>query len=70
MRRSMRATLLTVVVALFLGITSASAQTLKVSLESHDIYANMPFVLSASAHGFDETPEPEEPSLTIPGVYY
>ena len=46
---------------------SASAQSVSLNVESREIYAQMPFVLSVSAQGFDEKPEPEAPKLEIPG---
>ena len=44
------------------------AQSLKLSVETRDIYADLPFVLNVSAEGFEETPEPKAPELKIEGA--
>lgn len=58
------------VLALCLLFASASllrAQSLDLQVESGEIYAELPFVLSLTAQGFDETPAPEAPDLVIEG---
>ncbi len=47
---------------------AASAQSLQLQVESSDIYAELPFTLSASAQGFAEEPQPEPPELAIDGA--
>src|SRR5262249_9507565 len=46
----------------------AGAQTLKLSADRRDLHAGLPFVLSATAEGFDESPQPAQPELVIPGA--
>ncbi len=43
----------------------AWGQSLSLQVDSEDLYANLPFILSLSATGFDETPQPEAPELAI-----
>ncbi|HRI54317.1 MAG TPA: BatD family protein, partial [Pseudomonadota bacterium] len=43
----------------------AAAQQLTLHLDADEVYANLPFVLSVAAQGFDETPQPTLSPLTI-----
>jgi hypothetical protein len=55
--------------AIVLGTAAnASAQSLTLHVDSRDLYAGMPFVLSVEAKGFDEKPEPKLSAFTIPGA--
>src|SRR4051812_31083386 len=45
----------------------AAAQQLQLQVESEEIYANLPFVLTAVASGFDEAPQPTLSKLAIGG---
>jgi hypothetical protein len=47
---------------------TASAQTLTLHVDSRELYAGMPFVLSVEAKGFEEKPEPKLSAFTIPGA--
>ncbi len=46
---------------------TAAAQQLSLHLETEEVYANLPFVLSVQAQGFDEDPQPKLSKLSIPG---
>ena len=50
-----------------LGCIGASAQSLRLEVDTEEIHAGLPFVLSLSASGFEETPEPAAPELAIDG---
>ena len=50
--------------ALALGCVGASAQSLRLEVDTEEIHAGLPFVLSLSASGFEEEPEPAAGSLT------
>ncbi len=43
----------------------AWGQSLSLQVDSEDQYVNLPFILSLSAAGFDETPQPAAPELAI-----
>jgi hypothetical protein len=43
------------------------AQKLHLQLDSEEVYANLPFVLSVVAQGFDENPQPTLSKLNLPG---
>ena len=43
----------------------AAAQQLTLHLDAEEVYANLPFVLSVAAQGFDEAPQPTLSPLTI-----
>lgn len=43
----------------------ARAQQLSLHLDTEEVYANLPFVLSVAAQGFDEAPQPTLSPLTI-----
>lgn len=43
----------------------AAAQQLTLHLDTEEVYANLPFVLSVAAQGFDETPQPTLSPMTI-----
>lgn len=45
----------------------AAAQHVELAASASEIYAGLPFVLSAQASGFAEAPEPEVSPLAIPG---
>lgn len=45
----------------------ADKPTVKVSLETSELYAGLPFHLRVSAEGFDEQPDPEVADFEIPG---
>mgnify|MGYP000169678947 CR=1 FL=1 len=45
----------------------AAAQQLSLHLDSEEVYANLPFVLSVAAQGFEEEPQPTLSKLTIAG---
>ena len=47
------------------GAPAAWGQSLSLQVDSDELYANLPFILSLSASGFDETPQPEAPALAI-----
>ncbi|MCS6913695.1 MAG: BatD family protein [Myxococcales bacterium] len=51
----------------FLASLSVRAQQLQLQVESEELYANLPFVLSVIATGFDEEPQPVLSELRIPG---
>ena len=53
-------------IALAAGLIAPAAwgQSLTLQLDSEP-YANLPFILSLSASGFDETPQPDAPALAI-----
>ena len=46
---------------------AAAAQTLSLQVDAEELYADLPFVLSLSAKGFDESPQPAPPALAIAG---
>ena len=50
-----------------LGCIGASAQSLRLEVDTEEIHAGLPFVLSLSASGFEESPEPAAPELAIEG---
>ena len=54
-------------IALAAGVVAPAAwgQSLSLQVDSDELYANLPFILSLSASGFDETPQPEAPALAI-----
>ncbi len=56
-----------VFLALLGPVLEAGAQSLSLSVEREEIYAELPFVLSVKAEGFDEEPEPEATPFEIPG---
>ena len=56
---------LAVAAGLLLLTAAASGQSLSLKVDSEELYANLPFILSLSASGFDETPQPEPPELAI-----
>ena len=58
---------LAVILCILLGSAIASAQQLTLHLENDEVYANVPFVLTVAARGFDETPQPTLSKLAIPG---
>ena len=59
---------LTVMVAAMGAVApSAAAATLSLSVESEALHADMPFVLTLTAKGFEEEPAPEAPELVIDG---
>ena len=43
----------------------ASAQSLRLEVDTEEIHTGLPFVLSLAAVGFDEAPEPDAPELDI-----
>ena len=45
----------------------AQAQQLSLQLDSDEVYAGLPFVLTVAARGFDESPQPTLSKLAIPG---
>ncbi len=53
---------------LLFGSAAASAQSVRLEVDTEEIYAGLPFVLSLAAEGFEETPEPEAPDLVIEGA--
>ncbi len=55
-------------VFVLLGASSAMAQKVELSVQSREIYADVPFVLQVSASGFEESPEPEVAPFEIPGA--
>ncbi len=55
------------VAGLALGCVGASAQSLRLEVDTEEIHAGLPFVLSLSASGFEEEPEPAAPDLAIEG---
>ena len=55
------------IAALALGCVGASAQSLRLEVDTEEIHAGLPFVLSLSASGFEEEPEPAAPELAIDG---
>ena len=60
----------TVLPGLVLALTAASfasAQEVTVSVNSKEIYAGLPFIISVSAKGFEEQPEPQASAMEIPG---
>lgn len=65
MRRSVL--LLFFLLGSLLGSRPASAQELTLKVDSSELYANLPFVLSVVAQGFEETPQPTLSKLQIPG---
>ena len=48
-----------------IGCVGASAQSLRLEVDTEEIHAGLPFVLSLSASGFEESPEPAAPELAI-----
>ena len=46
----------------------AAAQSLKLSVDSDAIYAELPFTLSITAEGFEESPQPQISTPEIPGA--
>ena len=46
----------------------ASGQRVELSAQSREIYAELPFVLTATAQGFDESPEPTLTGMEIDGA--
>ena len=48
-----------------LGCIGAAAQSLRLEVDTEEIHAGLPFVLSLSASGFEEEPEPAAPQLVI-----
>lgn len=46
----------------------AAGQALRLEVDTEEIYAGLPFVLSASASGFKEEPAPDPPALAIGGA--
>lgn len=55
------------IAGLALGCIGASAQSLRLEVDTEEIHAGLPFVLSLSASGFEESPEPAAPELAIEG---
>lgn len=55
------------VAAIALGCVGAAAQSLEFGVDTEEIHAGLPFVLSLSASGFEEHPEPAAPELAIDG---
>lgn len=55
------------VAALMLSSSLGWAQSVELQLSSNDVFAQLPFVLSVVAEGFDESPTPEAPTVEIPG---
>ena len=55
------------IAGLALGCIGASAQSLRLEVDTEEIHAGLPFVLSLSASGFEEGPEPAAPELAIEG---
>ena len=55
------------IAGLALGCIGASAQSLRLEVDTEEIHAGLPFVLSLSASGFEEEPEPAAPELAIEG---
>ena len=55
------------IAAVALGCVGASAQSLRLEVDTEEIHAGLPFVLSLSASGFEEEPEPAAPELAIDG---
>lgn len=53
---------------LALAAAPAAAQSLRVSADSRDIYAGLPFTLQIAASGFDKDPQPKAPELAIDGA--
>lgn len=56
------------VAAIVVAAGAARAQTVTLRTDSRDLYAGLPFVLSVQAEGFDESPEPAAPEVSIPGA--
>ena len=50
-----------------LGCIGAAAQSLRLEVDTEEIHTGLPFVLSLSASGFEESPEPVAPELAIDG---
>ena len=46
----------------------AAGQALRLEVDTEEIYAGLPFVLSLSASGFEEEPAPDAPELAIDGA--
>jgi hypothetical protein len=46
---------------------AARAQSVSLQIDSRELYAGLPFVLSVAADGFDEDPAPSAPELAIAG---
>ncbi|MCZ6691067.1 MAG: BatD family protein [Planctomycetota bacterium] len=63
-RQSIRAAFFVIAAAL---AGPAAAQEVGVSVASTEIYADLPFILSVTAKGFEEKPEPTIADLEIPG---
>lgn len=56
------------VVVLALAPATARAQSARLTLDKNDLYADLPFVVAIVTEGFDESPTPEQPKLTIDGA--
>ena len=46
----------------------ASAQSIELSVQSRQIYADVPFVLQVTLSGFEESPDPKISDFKIPGA--
>src|SRR5690606_29311197 len=69
MKRSRLAVLSLLLGALVLGITSTAwAQSVELSVNSRQIYSDVPFVLQLTAADFEESPEPTVSDFEIPGA--
>lgn len=63
-----RALALLPLLLLLLAAGRAEAQSVRLSVESREIYADLPFVLAVTAEGFDEEPPPTISDLEIAGA--
>ena len=54
--------------AVLAASVSAAGQALRLEVDTEEIYAGLPFVLSVSASGFQEEPAPDPPQLAIDGA--
>ena len=66
-RAPYRALYLALLFVLWPAWAGAQQQQLSLHLESEEVYANLPFVLSVAAQGFEEEPQPKLSKLAIPG---
>jgi hypothetical protein len=63
-----RASSLIAALTMVFAAGTARAQSLSLHVDSRELYAGMPFILSVEGKGFDEKPEPKVSTFTIPGA--
>ncbi len=64
----MSGTRILLVVSVLAASVGAVGQALRLEVDTEEIYAGLPFVLSVSASGFEEEPAPDPPELAIDGA--